>query len=85
MDLRPIDGEDATRGIGNEDPIGAFLVRRITDWNFADTNGEKCDITYTNVLRLGQENIRYLSRQPLVSVDALTDEQKKTSISISTP
>lgn len=85
MDLRPTDGADITQGISNFiDPFGGFLARRIVEWNFVDDQGGPLPITYENVLRIGSENIGYLARQPLASVMALSDDQKKTSTSIST-
>lgn len=86
MDFRAVDGSDITQGISNfVDPFGAFLVRRIVEWNFVDETGQTLPITYENVMRIGKENIAYLASQPLTTVAALDDEQKKTSISTSTP
>jgi hypothetical protein len=86
MDMRPVDGADITQGISNYvDPFGAFLVRRIREWNFTDEHGETLPITYENVLRIGKDNIAFLAGQPIETVGELSDEQKKTSIPITTP
>jgi hypothetical protein len=80
MDLQPINGKDLTASSGvREDAYGHWLTRRISNWNFADVNGQTLPITYENVTRLGATNITYLTQQPLESIAPLTDDQKKTS------
>lgn len=86
MDVQGTNGEDMTRLYTDNliNPMGMWLTRRILEWNFIDEHGASVPITYENVIRIGKDNLQYLLNYPLSQVDALTDDQKKTSTSTST-
>lgn len=85
VDLGPMlsaDIIDVAQGSSLMKMAAVILSRRIKEWNFTNPDGTPVEVSYENVARMELADLRFLNEK-IAPSPALTEEQKKTSSSIS--